>query len=153
MKQKTRKPNPVTRLHTRVSKNKCPHESFQCGLTHSWIIKLASRVGSPTLYSDCIIMQEFLRLVACARGSRVRGHVLYEPNEANAAFCAKCETSAKRYFSPPLVLRKMPRSPRLAWDQAPHWKKNEKKSASEASLFWHFLPTGEPGPRLASLGS
>ena len=72
MKQKTRKPNPVTRLHTRVSKNKSPHESFQCGLTHSWIIKLASRVGFPTLYSDYIIMQEFF--VACARGSRVRGH-------------------------------------------------------------------------------
>ena len=63
------------------------------------------------------------------------------------------ETNAKRYFSPPLVLRKMPRSPRLAWDQAPHWKKKEKKSTSEASLFWHFLPTGEPCPRLASLGS
>ena len=63
------------------------------------------------------------------------------------------ETSAKRYFSPPLVLRKMPRSPRLAWDQAPHWKKKEKKSTSEASLFWHFLPTGEPCPRLASFGS
>ena len=63
------------------------------------------------------------------------------------------ETSAKRYFSPPLVLRKMPRSPRLTWDQAPHWKKKEKKSTSEVSLFWHFLPTGEPCPRLASLGS
>ena len=63
------------------------------------------------------------------------------------------ETSAKRYFSPPLVLRKMPRSPRLAWDQAPHWKKKEKKSTSEASFFWHFLPTGEPCPRLASFGS
>ena len=73
MKQKTRKPNPVTRLHTRVSKKKCPDESFQCGLTHSWIIKLASRVGFPTLYSDCIIMQE-LRLVACAGGSRAGGH-------------------------------------------------------------------------------
>ena len=141
MKQKTRKPNPVTRLHTRVSKNKCPHESFQCGLTHSWIIKLASRVGSPTLYSDCIIMQEFLRLVACARGSRVRGHMLYEPSEANAAFCAKCEceTSAKRYFSPPLVLRKMPRSPRLAWDYAPHWKKNEKKIDERSESFLTFF--------------
>lgn len=64
----------MTRLHTRVSKNKCPDESFQCGLIHSWIIKLASRVGFPTLYSDYIIMQEFLRLAACTRGSRVRGH-------------------------------------------------------------------------------
>ena len=52
MKQKTRKWNPVTRSHTRVSKNKCRHERFQCGLTHSWIIKLASRVGFPTLNSD-----------------------------------------------------------------------------------------------------
>ena len=155
MKQKTRKWNPVTRSHTRVSKNKCPHESFQCGLTHSWIIKLASRVGFPTLNSD------YKARILKTRGVRWRFTRAWSSTACvTGALWAKRgergilrETSAKRYFSPPLVLRKMPRSPRLAWDQAPHWKKKEKKSTSEASLFWHFLPTGEPCPRLASLGS
>ena len=151
MKQKTRKPNPVTRLHTRVSKNKCPHESFQCGLTHSWIIKLASRVGSPTLYSDCIIMQEFLRLVACARGSRVRGHVLYEPSEANAAFCAKCECEALFFSSPRFAQNATFASLSLGLRSALEEKRKKNRRAKRV-FFGLFCPL-EPGPRLASLGS